>query len=385
MDQRRAVAGGGERRTLLRSVAAGSTVVLSGATGAPWVTSTQTATRTRAYVLAIDGLRPDEIHPALTPRLARLRAGGRWFPYAQAVGAPGRPTDLGIPTIVERLQTLGLTTGTVLSTEHLYEAFGTRATYRWEPEPLLPVIEHALDSYTSAALQAMVHDADPDMVFVNFGDIGRSGHADVTGSSLRLTRRAALANTDRIVGGFVDSLRSAGKWDRSVGMVLAHHSTDRADPDRPVSLGTAFADDPLLAGNVAIADNGGANLLSWTGDPVDRAEAVRRMRTAATGVRGVLAVHKPEDLRIGPRGGDLVAYCEAGRRFSDPQVCSDPAPDGQGRPPTAPIPFFLTGGSPLVRPARSSEGATTADVAPTIGEVFGLDVSDGGYDGTSRL
>jgi hypothetical protein len=100
---------------------------------------------------------------------------------------------------------------------------------------------------------------------------------------------------------------------------------------------------------------------------------------------GVLSVHKPVDLRLGTEAGDLVAYCRAGWRFSDPYVASNPIPGNHGHPATEPIPFFISGGSPLVAPGTvSSEHARTIDVAPTIGTIYGLKAPDGGYDGTSR-
>jgi hypothetical protein len=181
-------------------------------------------------------------------------------------------------------------------------------------------------------------------------------------------------------------LKSSGRWKSSVVVVLADHSMDWSLPDAIVSLAPAFDADPLLAGHVQIADNGGADLLYWTG-PTDRRDAaVQRMRTIAEATEGVLSVHHPADLRLGPRGGDLVAYCRSGWRFSDPDVYSNPIPGNHGHPATKPIPFFVTGGSPLVRHGVSRTApARTVDVAPTVGAVFGLGEPRGGYDGTSRL
>ncbi|UPK76717.1 alkaline phosphatase family protein [Nocardioidaceae bacterium SCSIO 66511] len=409
------------RRTFLRAGAAGgASVVLSGAAGAPWAAATR-RDDARAYVLVIDGCRPDELGGTLTPRLAALRREGLSYPQARSVpimetlpnhammmtgvrpdrtGVPAnsaydpadgevrdldRPSDLEYPTILQRLRRKGFTTGSVLSKKYLYTLFGERATYRWEPEPLLPITEHALDGFTQAALEAMVRDADPHFVFANFGDIDRFGHADLTGGSIKLLRRLALANTDRLIGEFVDFLKDTGRWRHSVLVVLADHSMDWSDPFAFVSLADAFKDDSLLAGNVAFADNGGADLLTWTGPKRQRDKAVRRMRNIAREVDGVLSLHDPRSLRLGSRGGDLVAYCRSGWRFSDPDPISNPIPGNHGHPATAPIPFFLAGGSPLVRRGTSTARARTIDVAPTIGEVFGLGSPRGGYDGRSRL
>ena len=89
-------------------------------------------------------------------------------------------------------------------------------------------------------------------------------------------------------------------------------------------------------------------------------------------------------LRLGAEAGDLVAYCRAGWRFSDPYVISNPIPGNHGHPATEPIPFFITGGSPKVVAGVSSDPARTADVAPTIGAIYGLNPPAGGYDGASR-
>ena len=93
------------------------------------------------------------------------------------------------------------------------------------------------------------------------------------------------------------------------------------------------------------------------------------------------------DHPAGARAGDLVVFCKAGRRFSAaPGPDANPIPGNHGHPATEPIPFFVGGGSPLVRRRTSSSlVAHTMDVAPTVGAVFGLGAPKGGYDGTSRL
>ena len=61
---------------------------------------------------------------------------------------------------------------------------------------------------------------------------------------------------------------------------------------------------------------------------------------------GVLSVQAPAELRLGAEAGDLVAFCRAGWRFSDPYIASNPIPGNHGHPATEPIPFFISGGSP---------------------------------------
>ena len=152
---------------------------------------------------------------------------------------------------MDRLRRHGRTTGSVLSKSYLYGIFGTRATYRWEPAPLLPVTEHAPDLATVDAAIAMVDAADPDLMFVNLGDIDRFGRADPTGATpLQVARRLALAGTDLQVGRFVDHLVATGRWERSVLVLLADHSMDWSTPQAAISLAPVLAADLLLAGQV---------------------------------------------------------------------------------------------------------------------------------------
>ena len=60
----------GRRQFLQLAAAGGAAVLLSAAPGAAW--AAPATGRTRSYVLVVDGCRPDEITPALTPRLAAL-------------------------------------------------------------------------------------------------------------------------------------------------------------------------------------------------------------------------------------------------------------------------------------------------------------------------
>ncbi|WP_310529634.1 alkaline phosphatase family protein, partial [Nocardioides sp.] len=294
------------RRSLLKVVGAGgAAVAISTAIGAAPAAAVRPPRR--AYVLVLDGCRPDEVTTPLMPRAAALRDGGLNHPFASSMpimetipnhvmmmtgvrpdrsGVPAnsvydhtegvirnldRPTDITIGTVIERLNAAGLTTGTVLSKEYLYGVFGERATHRWEPAPVVPVSGHAPDQATMDAALAMIEQHDPSMVFVNLGDIDRVGHSDLTGPlSLRAARQAALATTDLQVGRFVDALTRSGRWQESIVIVLADHSMDWSRPDSVVHLQPVLDADPLLAGQVVIADNGGADLLYWTGDPAAR-------------------------------------------------------------------------------------------------------------------
>ena len=413
------------RRTFLK--VAGSGLVFSSALGAATAAPASAAIspKKRAYVIVVDGCRPDEIDSALTPNLRALRDGGLRFPRASSMpimetipnhvmmmtgvrpdrnGVPAnsfydatdkvvrdmdRATDLRYRTIIEQLNARGRTTGTVLSKAYLYGVFGARATHRWEPAPQLPVTNHSPDVFTMTAAIDMVEQFDPNLVFVNLGDIDRFGHADLTGATLKLARQLALADTDLQVQRFVDMLKSTGRWEHSVLIVLADHSMDWSLPDHYISLHGAFEADPLLAGKVEIAQNGGAELLYWRGSATQRTTAIARMRSIAAATPGVLAAHDRRAtswLRLGARGGDVVVFCEAGWRFTDPNPVSNPIPGNHGHPATRPIPFFINGGHPIVpRNHRSAAMARTLDVTPTLGRFFGISAPKGRWDGVSRL
>jgi hypothetical protein len=416
------------RRTLLKAGGgvAFSTAAVAAASSAATAAPTPARTRKRVYVLVVDGCLPEEISEELTPHLFALREGGRQFAQARSQpimetipnhvmmmtgvrpdrsGVPAnavydrsakvvrdldRATDLKAFTIIERLNRQGLRTGTVLSKEYLYGVFGTRATARWEPFPVLPVTGHAPDEFTIQAAIAMVEDLDPHLMFVNLGDIDRYGHADVTGPvGARVARRLALAKTDSYVQLFVDRLKASGAWKNSMLIVLADHSMDWSAPDRVVSLSGPLDEDPVLRGRVQIADNGGADLLYWTGPAAQKPDAVERMLRIAQAEPGVLSAHdRRNGLRLGANAGDVVVFCRAGWRFSDPDpVTSNPIPGNHGHPATRPIPFFLSGGHPaVVKRSASALVASTVDVAPTVARFFGCATRPAaGYDGTSRI
>jgi arylsulfatase A-like enzyme len=238
------------------------------------------------------------------------------------------------------------------------------------------------------AALAMVDEFDPHLLFVNLGDIDRFGHADFTGNDVQLQRQLALADTDQQVQRFVDMLKSTGRWEHSMVIVLADHSMDWSRPTDVISLTGVLEADPLLAGKVAIADNGGADLLYWTGATDQRSAAIARMKEIASATTGVLAAHdrRKKWLRLGPEAGDVVVFCKAGWRFSEPDPSGNPIPGNHGHPATRAIPFFLAGGHPDVPRRRSSSAhARTIDVAPTVGEFFRVGGPGGGYDGRSRL
>ena len=192
------------------------------------------------HVMMMTGVRPDRSGVPANSILDRTTGEVRDMDRAE---------DIRVRTVIERLNRHGLTTGTVLSKEYLYGVFGSRATHRWEPAPIVPVSGHAPDVFTMEAALAMVTEHDPHLVFVNLGDIDRLGHSDLTGPlGLKAARQAALAATDVQVGRFVDLLKSSGRWEHSLVVVLADHSMDWSLPHQLIHLSPVLALDPLLAG-----------------------------------------------------------------------------------------------------------------------------------------
>ena len=410
------------RRTVLK-VAGASGAAMAFSTMAGAVPASAATARKRAYVLVVDGCRPGEIEEMAN--LKAIRDAGTWYPAARSLpvmetipnhvmmmtgcrpkrnGVPAnsiydrtagelrdcdRPTDIKVTTVIEQLNRAGRTTGTVLSKEYLYSVFGERATHRWEPAPVIPVSGHAPDISTMDAAIAMVEEFDPDLVFVNLGDVDRVGHSDLTGTTLKAARTAALASTNAQIGRFVDLLKSSGRWSSAMVIVLADHSMDWSVPQNTISLTPVFEGDPSLAGNFQIAQNGGADLVYWTGPTSSRPAALAKMRSLALATDGVFQAHvidQTPSLQLGANAGDLLVYCKAGWRFSDPGPQSNPIPGNHGHPATEPIPFFVGGGSSLVRKgiARSAK-AHTMDVAPTLGKYFGIGAPATGWEGYSRL
>ncbi|WP_300677930.1 alkaline phosphatase family protein [Nocardioides sp.] len=422
------------RRTLLKVGAAGIAVSAAAqAAGARPAAAASTAKR--CYVLVLDGTRPEELDLGITPTLTALRDAGTRYP--RAVSQPimetipnhvmmmtgVHPDRNGVPantiydpttgatrdaddrdlaaglaaskgaTILAQLDARGLRTGTVLSKTYLYNAFLGQATYQWEPTLTLPITNHEVDALTMPAAISMIKAQDPHLLFINLGDIDRFGHADLSagltefltgGTSLPVVRRLVLGSTDQVVKQFVTALKSTGHWDDALVIVLADHSMDWSAAQNVVSLTSVFTKDSTLKGRFQIADNGGADLIYWTGPASAKTAGLAAMRAAAEATKGVLSVHTPAELRLGAAGGDLVAYARAGWRFSDPTLVSNPIPGNHGHPTTRPIPFFLTGGA-VANAAVRSELASTLDVAPTIGAYFGVGAPAGGWEGRSRL
>lgn len=363
------------------------------------------------YVMVTDGMRPDELNAAQAPTLNRWAAEGTRFTDASSVmiaetlpnhaamvtgvvpersGVPAnsiwdhalgiervldRPDDLRAPTVLDRIRTeAGLTTASVLSKDYLHGLFRGRASVQWAPFPLVPITDHSLDWFTIEALKQTVTDHSPRFTFVNLGDMDRFGHMDLSGTSLRLARNQAIYNSDHKLWDFEQFLRSTGRWERSVIIVLADHGMDWSEPLRLISAAGAIEADPAIRGRFGISQNGGADTFAYLGPEADRDAALTRLREVVGALPGVNRLYDPAELSLGERGGDLVATCHPGWRFSDPTPFSNPIPGNHGHEVTLGIPFFIAGGHGIVRRGQLVDRPVrTLDVAPTVAHLFGLD------------
>ena len=80
----------------------------------------------------------------------------------------------------------------------------------------------------------MIEEFDPNLVFINLGDVDRRGTPTSPAAASRCSPRVRLrsGDTDLQVGRFVTLLKDSGRWQNSVVIVLADHSMDWSDPDR---------------------------------------------------------------------------------------------------------------------------------------------------------
>ena len=135
--------------------------------------------------------------------------------------------------------------------------------------------------------------------------------------SIRIARTAALQNTDNQVRRFVDFLHDTGRWNRSILIVLADHSMDWSEPARLIGLDRPLNADPLLAGKIRIAQNGGADLIYFIGTRW-RTGGSRQPDSADRGWCGTASEssHLPAEFGLGTNAGDVVAFLRPGLAVS---------------------------------------------------------------------
>jgi hypothetical protein len=419
-------------------------------------------------VVVVDGLNPEEVNPT-TPALSSLREQGTWWDEARSVliaeTIPNHvammtgvtPARSGIPanaywdrssdgpetmgdaelilaetlftTLGERCPDLG--TAAVLSKDYLYTIFLESSRNRipdstWDPRPTnIPGSGHSPDVVSMTEVLGRLPDAD--FMFVNLGDVDRSGHVDFTGglplpadvldqigeasddlvTNIALARQAVLRSTDLQVGLLVETLRAEGRWDRTVLFVVSDHGMDWS----PVLgyINTAPTLEALAPGRFVIAQNGGADTIYLRdADAPDAPALLAAARAALVADERIehawYRVPNPVDPAPGSvvpahlgldteRSGDLILMARPGWRFSDPDVHSNPIPGNHGHLITRHNTFLIAGGHPAVRQgqvvAASQPGAdeltllpeqaSNMDVAPTVAWLLGLPTD--GYDG----
>jgi hypothetical protein len=446
-----------------------ATGALAAATGAvamaPAAPAAAADPQTRVVVLVVDGLRPDEV--ALMPFLSQLAASGRYYTEARSVMVaetvpnhvamvtgtyPDRNgivandfpdsasgTVLGndargflqsdsVFTLVAD-QCPDLTAAAVTSKDYLFEVMShdrnrddeqdADSNFDNTSDPtFIPVAGLTPDERTIAEATRVLQQDDPDFLFVNLGSVDRVGHVDEVGGvtsalptgSRPVARDAQRTLTDTYLRAFVELLQADERWAETAVIVTADHSMDWSLPTSTVSLSPAIEADPLLAGEVVVAQNGGAALYSLTrrGD-ARAAERLKRLREIAIATEGVdeALYRQPNPLDGGtqhwvgrvhpdwhqthPRSGDLLVTVEDGLRVTEPSSTSNPIPGNHGMPSTLRIPMVVAGGLPLATPAtvsgssdpfvRAADQAENVDVAPTAAWLLGLDAPAGGFDG----
>ncbi len=428
--------------------------------------SAQEAPSTRVYLVSLDGLRPDEV--ARMPFLQSLATQGTSYTEGRAVmvaetipnhitmvtGAypdktgivannfpvPGKNENLesGEPGLLQAdsLFTLAadqcpdLTTAAVTSKDYLFTVLehdrngdGKRdadSNFANLDDPtFIPGLGLTLDERTVPEVLRVSRALDPEFLFVNLGSIDRTGHIDpVAGATAGLPTGAAplaretqLVRTDALLRLIVEELKSSGRWDSTAFMITADHSMDFSAPLDSVTIGDDIARDPMLAGKVQIAQNGGAALYSLVNRADPQAPALlKRIRDIAVGTDGidealyrqpnpadggeahwVGKVH-PDWHQTGPRSGDVLLTAKDGRRISEPGNLSNPIPGNHGMTSTLRIPVIISGGlaakAQRLGPAEALSGAVrlpgqpeNTDFAPTAAWLLGMQAPAAGFDG----
>ena len=232
----------------------------------------------------------------------------------------------------------------------------------------------------------MVTTFDPSLLFVILGDIDRFGHADLTGTTLKVSRPLALADTDQQVKRFVDHLKATGKWAHSIVIVLADHSMDWSLPHQFISLSArsrttrswpARSDRPERWRRTALLAR--RRVAEGDGDQEDDRDRRGHHR-------------RPGSPRPG-RDPGVAARTERGRRdrllqgrvtVHRPVADLNPIPGNHGAPATQADPFFVSGGHPVCR-GEALVRARHHGGRGSLGRFFQLSAPRGRWDGISRL
>ena len=411
-------------------------------------------------VVVVDSLMPQEIGATLTPTpaLAGFRGSATHYTESRSVfsgetipnhvammtgvyparngiptnnywnrsGAP-EERDLSLPTEVEvdnlftriRRECPNLRTAAVLSKDYLYEVFSacgfsgedcgrnTAPDFHFDPtgSPLFLPSPAGLtpDLVTmQAALGAL---SDADFIFLNLGEVDRVGHIDASGVLVPALRNTVLLTTDTLISVFIQSLQQAGRWERTVMLVVSDHGMDWSLLPSFVDLDAALA----ATGGLFVSYNGGTASVYLSdqterGTPAGHArlKAAREIIAGVTGVENAWYVRPnpqdpghelPPELDSGHENfGDLVATAALGYRMAAAASDNNLIPGNHGHLPTLHNTFMVGGGAafvkhqqiapqgpplpPLIRDAGQAENV---DVAPTVAWLLGM--SGSGFEG----
>jgi hypothetical protein len=302
-------------------------------------------------------------------------------------------------TVAER-ETPALVTMGVFSKPKLRLLFATSGDRQrgpdvnWMPQPGSEGTDaegYARDAAVLEALLALTASREPDLAFVNLGEVDRTAH--VRGPE-HPDVAAAIARAGEAVERLVDSLRERDRWERSVVIVTADHGFDAVapTPERPqpaVDPQAAFAGMEPAAG-MAVADGGVAHLYAGgvaATAPAFGAAASRtlaRAAAAAVKVPGVAAVYARLPLAgVAPlpaewhleheRVGDLLLVAADGFQFLGFAHGGGGAlPGNHGGPSQMPVPVVVLGGHEAVRTIDGTAVPTAADVGATVSALLEL-------------
>ncbi len=412
-------------------------------------------------VLVVDSLMPQEIGAALTPTpaLAEFRDNATVFAESRSVfsaetipnhvammtgtyparngiptnnywnreGEPGE-RDLSLPTEVEvdnlftqiKRHCPDLRTAAVMSKDYLYEVFsacgfsGQDCGRNVEPDFHFNPTESPFfipspagltpDLVTMQAALGALPEAD--FMFINLGEVDRVGHADASGTTGNpLWRNTSLLTTDTLIRLFIESLRQAGRWERTVMFVVSDHGMDWSVPPNFVDLDAALES----LGGLFIAYNGGTASIYLT-DSAERGatagytrlKSARAMVAALPGVEHAWYTQPnpqdagqelPASLASGHENfGDLVATARAGYRMAQMASDNNLIAGNHGHLPTFHNTFMIGGGavfvqhqqiaepdSPVAPLERRPNQSENLDVAPTVAWLLGMPTD--AYDG----
>lgn len=416
----------------------------------------------RVYLVVIDGLRPDEV--AAMPTLSQLATEGWFYPDSRAQmvaettpnhvsmitgmrvdrhGMPGNdvaflddnvglePRYLQADTIysliARQAPDLVATAATakdyiVQMSTHARVDEGSEDADATNDPFIVPVSGSAIDLEVGRDALEQSQQLDPDLGWMSLGDVDRVGHVDETGGIGQITgtppiaRSLVLQTADAQLANLVAELQDSGRWDNTVMLITADHSMDWSTPDSIVSLSGAFEEDPDLAGQVTVAQNGGAAIYALLAPEAAGAGArLKAMRDIAMATDGVaeawyirpnpadggeaswVGATRPDWGLTGDRTGDLVVVAEQGWRITEPSATSNPIPGNHGHIVTLPIAQVVTGGwdglatndaapvlgqgSSVDPDVRLEAQGENIDLAPTIAWLLGINPPPGGFDG----